>query len=49
MFRGYWKQTKAESRAILGKKACMRKVTSGRENRKRRCMEDLMAEGLGFL
>jgi hypothetical protein len=44
-----WKQAKAERKAILGKKACMRKATAGRKNNTRACMEDLMMLGLGFL
>jgi hypothetical protein len=43
-----WKQTKAESKVILGKKACTRKATAGRKNNMRACMEDLTTLGLGF-
>jgi hypothetical protein len=39
---------KHKIKAILGKKACMRKVTAGRENIMHACMEDLMTVGLGF-
>jgi chromosome segregation ATPase len=43
-----WKQTKVESKVILGKKACTRKATTGRKNNMHACMEDLTTLGLGF-
>ena len=44
----FWKQTKVERKEILGKKACMRKVTARRKNNTCTCMEDLTTLGLGF-
>jgi hypothetical protein len=44
-----WKQEKAERKAILGKKACMRKETIERKCSTRTCMEYLTMLGLGVL
>jgi hypothetical protein len=43
-----WKQAKVERKAILGKKACTRKATTGRKSNMCACMEDLTMVGLGF-
>jgi hypothetical protein len=45
----YWKQAKAKTKVILGKKECTRKVTTGRKSSMRICMEDLTMLGLVFL
>jgi hypothetical protein len=44
-----WKHAKLERKAILGKKACTRKATTGRKSSTHTCMEDLTTLGLGFL
>jgi hypothetical protein len=44
-----WKQDESERKDILGRKAFMRKATSGRKSNTCACREDLMTLGLGFL
>jgi hypothetical protein len=44
----YWMQAKVERKDILGRKACMRKVTAERKRSMHTCMEYLATLGLGF-